>query len=41
MAVQVFTVSTIAHVLIAEDDFLARLLHTLLAECESKKNRGK
>ena len=40
LTVQLFPMPTIAHMLIAEDDVLARLLNTFLSECQSKLKDG-
>ena len=42
LSVQLFTVPTLAHYLIAENDVLANLLRTFMSECERKRNtKGK
>ena len=42
LSVQLFTVPTLAHYLIAKEDVLATLLRTFISECERKRNnRGK
>ncbi|KAK4308495.1 hypothetical protein Pmani_019811 [Petrolisthes manimaculis] len=41
LGVQLFTMPTIAHMLVAEEDVLARLLNTFLSECEKKLRDNK
>ncbi|KAB7502596.1 E3 ubiquitin-protein ligase UBR2 [Armadillidium nasatum] len=41
LAVQLFTMPTIAHMLIAEEDVLVRLLNTFLSECRKNLKHGK
>lgn len=41
LSVQTFTVPTLSHCLIAEDEVLFRLLHTFLSECSRKFNKFK
>lgn len=41
LGVQLFTMPTIAHMLVAEEDVLARLLNTFLSECDKKLRDSK
>ncbi|KAK8749674.1 hypothetical protein OTU49_015475, partial [Cherax quadricarinatus] len=41
LGVQLFTMPTIAHMLVSEEDVLARLLNTFLSECEKKLRDNK
>ncbi|MPC24348.1 E3 ubiquitin-protein ligase UBR2 [Portunus trituberculatus] len=41
LGVQLFTMPTIAHMLVAEEDVLARLLNTFLSECDKKLKDNK
>ncbi|CAL4120871.1 unnamed protein product [Meganyctiphanes norvegica] len=41
LGVQLFTMPTIAHMLVAEEEVLARLLNTFLSECEKKLKDNK
>lgn len=41
LGVQLFTMPTIAHMLVAEEDVLARLLNTFLSECDKKLKDSK
>ncbi|XP_050727381.1 E3 ubiquitin-protein ligase UBR2-like isoform X3 [Eriocheir sinensis] len=41
LGVQLFTMPTIAHMLVAEEDVLARLLNTFLSECDKKLRDNK
>ena len=42
LSVQLFTVPTLAHYLVAHQDVLAVLLRTFMSECERKRNsKGK
>lgn len=41
LGVQLFTMPTIAHMLVAEEDVLVRLLNTFLSECEKKLKDNK
>lgn len=41
LSVQLFTVPTLSHCLIAEDDVLLKLLNTFLSECSRKLNKNK
>lgn len=41
LGVQLFTMPTIAHMLVAEEDVLARLLNTFLSDCEKKLKDSK